>query len=168
MNCDRSFLKYTAFRSGIGEDDQPIGRCDGPAPERIARSSRIGADRAALAPQPPFWRDASTPISAWSTSEAPAMVATAIGNPWIAALCKGLERSACVSDIHRSPGVHCVGHDDQPAPILVDTVANGPKNVSIRPVAKLPGRSEVGGHKQSDRHWKILGEVETAGERAGS
>ena len=105
MNCDRSSLKYTAFRSGIGEDDQPIGRCDGPAPERIARSSRIGADRAALAPQPPFWRDASTPISAWSTSEAPAMVATAIGNPWIAALCRGLKRSACVSDIHRSPGV---------------------------------------------------------------
>ena len=23
MNCDRSSLKYTAFRSGIGEDDQP-------------------------------------------------------------------------------------------------------------------------------------------------
>jgi hypothetical protein len=38
MNCDRSSLKYTAFRSGIGEDDQPIGRCDGPAPERVARS----------------------------------------------------------------------------------------------------------------------------------
>src|SRR6202043_2672849 len=124
--------------------------------------------RRRLAPQHPVWRDASTPISAWSTSEAPAMVATAIGNPWIAPLCKGLKRSACVSDILRSPGVHCVGHDDQPAPILVDTVANGPKNVSIRPVAKLPGRSQVGGHKQSDRHWKILGEVETAGERAGS
>jgi hypothetical protein len=38
MNCDRSSLKYTAFRSGIGEDDQPIGHCDGPAPERVARS----------------------------------------------------------------------------------------------------------------------------------
>ena len=36
INCDRSSL--TAFRSGIGEDDQPIGRCDGPAPERVARS----------------------------------------------------------------------------------------------------------------------------------
>jgi hypothetical protein len=36
MNCDRSSL--TAFRSGVGEDDRPIGRYDGLASERIARS----------------------------------------------------------------------------------------------------------------------------------
>jgi hypothetical protein len=106
MNCDRSSLKYTAFRSGIGEDDQPI------AVAMVLRRN-TSQDRSRwrrpchrrVAPQPPFWRDASTPISTWSTSEAPAMAATAIGNPWIATLCRGLKRSACVSDIHRSPGV---------------------------------------------------------------
>src|ERR1700738_4097539 len=60
-----------------------------------------------------------------------------------------------------------VGHDDQPVPIFVDAVANGPKNVSIRPAAKLPGGSEVGGHKRSERHWKVLGDIETTGERGG-
>ena len=27
MNCDRSSLRYNAFRSSNGEDDRPIGRC---------------------------------------------------------------------------------------------------------------------------------------------
>src|SRR5260370_5917801 len=61
-----------------------------------------------------------------------------------------------------------IGHDDQPVPIFVDAVANGPKNVSIRPAAKLPGGSEVGGHKRSDRHWKVLGDIETTEQRGGS
>jgi hypothetical protein len=60
-----------------------------------------------------------------------------------------------------------VGHDNQPVPIAVDAVANGPKNIAIRPVTQSGGR-EVGGHKRSNRRWKILGDVEPARERAGS
>jgi len=106
MNCDRSSLKYTAFRSGIGEADQPIGRCDGPAPERVARS-------VALAQTVPQESSATASVLARRFDADQHMVDFGgagdgrDGNwqPWIAALCRGLKRSACVSDIHRSPGV---------------------------------------------------------------
>src|SRR5258705_2310004 len=52
-------------------------------------------------------------------------------------------------------------------PVPVNTVANRPKDVAIRPVLQLPGGGKVGGHERPDRHGKVLADIEAARERAG-
>src|SRR5271163_2357667 len=62
------------------------------------------------------------------------------------------------------PGIG-VGHDDQPATIAIDTIANGPENLAIRPATERPGRSEIGRDEGANRHRQIITDVGAAGER---
>src|ERR1700752_2993351 len=56
--------------------------------------------------------------------------------------------------------------DDQPLAVRVDVVANGPKNVGIRPAIQSTGGCQVGGYKRPYRHGKVLADIEATGERA--
>src|SRR5262245_20708597 len=49
-------------------------------------------------------------------------------------------------------------------PIGVDSVANCPKNLPIRPVPQLPGWRQVRGHERSNRDGKVFAHVPAAGE----
>ena len=60
-----------------------------------------------------------------------------------------------------------VGHDDQPAVVRVDAIANGPKDVGISLATQSTGRCQVGGYERTDWHRKVLADVEASGERTG-
>ena len=58
-----------------------------------------------------------------------------------------------------------VGHDDQPAPVAVDAVANGSENLAIRPPAERPGGREIWGYERSNRHGQVFADVVAASEQ---
>ena len=60
-----------------------------------------------------------------------------------------------------------VGHDDQPAAVRVDAVANGSKDIAIRPAAQWPGGCQIGGYERPDRYRKVLADLQASCEYAG-
>jgi hypothetical protein len=66
--------------------------------------------------------------------------------------------TACVLSSLNFAGVR-VGHDDQPAPIVIDTVANGLENFTIRPPAERPSGRGIRGYERSNRYGQVFREA---------
>src|ERR1700761_7089575 len=59
-------------------------------------------------------------------------------------------------------------HDDQPAPVGADAVANGAEDFAVRPLFQQPRGREVRRYKGAEARRKIFADVEASGQRSGS